>query len=280
MKILLFGHQGQIGSALTNALHASDNIMTSDIDISDEGAIRDAIFSTAPDVIINSAAYTNVDASEDNVETAFQINANAPHVMAEAAKQNNILFVHYSTDYVYDGGGQTPWVETDTANPLNVYGQSKLKGDDHVTASGCRHLIFRTSWVYNKTHDNFATKILKLSHEREAINVISDQIGAPTSARFIAEATFHAINQKTKAGLYHLCCGGETSWFEYAELIIKTHNPTSTCRITPVLSKDYEQKARRPLNSRLNCDKFAQDFGLSIPDWNTEYLTQPKLACS
>lgn len=272
MKILLFGHKGQVGQALTRALPPTYQLAVTDIDITNDDQLREIIIHNSPDIIINAAAYTNVDGAEDNIDLAFKTNAHAPRVMAEVAKQKDILLIHYSTDYVFDGAGDTPWLETDTPAPLNQYGRSKLEGEEYVTQSGCRHFIFRTSWVYGIGGQNFIQKILQLLNERDEIKIVSDQIGAPTSARFIAEATYHAIQQQGKNGLYHLCCAGETSWYDYARLIMATHIPTSTCRITPILSENYPQKAVRPLNSRLNCSRFLTHFDFPIPSWNQEYL--------
>lgn len=274
MKILLFGHRGQVGSALCQALPPSYSLITSGIDMTDITELRDIIISNMPDIIINAAAYTNVDGAEDNPRKAFETNALAPRIMAEIANDHHIQLIHYSSDYVFDGSGSHPWVETDIPYPLNIYGQSKREGECHIIKSGCRHLIFRTSWVYDMTHENFVTKVIHLSRERDSLQVISDQIGAPTSARFIARATCHAIKQQTSQnGLYHLCCAGETSWYDYARFIIETQNIASKkCDVIPVSSNEYGQKARRPLNSRLDCKKFIEDFNLLIPDWKTEYL--------
>lgn len=272
MKILLFGHSGQVGSAIQQSARAEHKLILADIDMTDEHALRECILSHHPDMIINAAAYTNVDGAEDNAEIAFQTNAVAPRIMATIAKEKNIRLIHYSTDYVFNGEGTTAWTENDTPAPLNIYGQSKLDGERHIIASGCAYLIFRTSWVYDSAHDNFVTKILSLSRQKDSINVISDQIGAPTSARFIAEATYHAITKPERNGIYHLCCAGETSWYDYARLVIETDQPSSPCQVRPILSKDYPQKARRPLNSRLKCQRFIADFGLIPPDWKAECL--------
>lgn len=272
MKILLFGHRGQVGCALRQFAPASHDLIIPDIDITQEEMVRQHISATRPDVIINAAAYTNVDGAEDHIDIAFQTNAIAPQIIAAAAKDHHSLLIHYSTDYVFDGRKDTPWNETDRPNPLNQYGQSKYQGEQAILKSGCRHLIFRTSWIYSPQGNNFIQKIIRLSQQTNQIHVVTDQIGAPTSARFIARATYHALGNPKANGLYHLCCAGETSWYDLARLIRDTHAPQSCFDIQPILSKDYAQKARRPLNSRLDCKKFQKDFFLTPPQWKTEYL--------
>ncbi|HAJ89662.1 MAG TPA: dTDP-4-dehydrorhamnose reductase [Rhodospirillaceae bacterium] len=277
MRILLFGHRGQLGSALMNALPASHSLISPDIDITDDVQLRNIIISTLPDIIINAAAYTNVDGAETESERAFAVNTYAPRLMAKLAKENNIRLVHYSTDYVFDGTGNRPWNERDLPHPMNIYGQSKWEGEQYIIESGCQHLIFRTSWVYGAGHKNFITQIIQMAKVKDEIKVISNQIGAPTSARFLAESTYHAIQQESGHGLYHLCCAGETSWYHYAQKIISCFVPQSGCRIIPVTSDLYAQKAQRPLNSRLNCNRFINDFGLSPPDWEAEFMLNKHL---
>ncbi len=276
LKILLLGHRGQVGSAILQALPPTYSVVAPDIDITDDAQLREIIISNSPDIMINAAAYTHVDAAEDHSEEVFLTNAHAPRVMAEMAYAHNIRLIHYSTDYVFGDDNPHPRTETDSPHPLNIYGQSKLAGEQYIRESGCRHLIFRTSWVYGTNAQNFITKIIDLSRTRDEIQVISDQIGAPTSARFIAAATYHALEQTHRNGLYHLCCSGETSWADYARLVIETVPPIQNCRVIPVLSKDYPQKAKRPHNSRLNIEKFINDFDITPPDWRTECIAHLK----
>ncbi len=273
MKILIFGHTGQIGSALASVLQPSHTLITPDIDLTNDTLLTKTIKESAPDVIINAAAHTQVDAAEDHPDVAFQINAAAPSRMAEIAKDHHSLLIHYSTDYVFDGTGKIPWHEDSSPHPLNIYGQSKLAGDIAILKSGCRHLIFRTSWVYGIQNNNFIRKILSLTQTNTEIHVVSDQIGAPTSAEFIARTTALTLSRPTAYGLYNLCSSGETSWFEYACFINKIADKNSHCKILPILSEDYPQPAQRPLNSRLNCQKLMTDFGITPPHWEEGVLS-------
>ena len=230
-----------------------------------------------PDVIVNAAAYTAVDKAESDAENAHLINALAPHALAKAATSVGAWLVHYSTDYVFDGGGSKPWVETDPTGPLSVYGTTKLEGEERIASACAKHLIFRTSWVYAARGGNFAKTMLKLAQERDTLNVINDQFGAPTGADLLADVTAHAIKQvtgdSTHAGTYHLAAAGETTWFEYAKYVIAESERAPIARlivaktINPVATSAFPTAAKRPQNSRLNTAKIARSFGLQLPHW-------------
>jgi dTDP-4-dehydrorhamnose reductase len=229
------------------------------------------------EVIVNAAAYTAVDRAEEEHELATRINAEAPEVLAEEAKTLGALLVHYSTDYVFDGSGDAPWQETNTPGPVNHYGASKLAGERHIQASGCRHLIFRTSWVYAARGNNFLATMARLIREREALQVIDDQIGAPTGAELIADVTAHAIRQARHEasieGLYHLVASGETSWHGYATFIAEclqgqgTGIQATPQRIAPISTDEWPTPASRPLNSRLDTTRIELAFGIRLPPW-------------
>jgi dTDP-4-dehydrorhamnose reductase len=231
----------------------------------------------APDVIVNAAAYTAVDRAESEPLLAQMINALAPGVLAREAKRLGACLVHYSTDYVFDGTGDQPRVETDPAGPLNVYGQTKYEGERAITESGCHHLIFRTSWVYAARGKNFPKTMLKLAQERDHLKVIDDQIGAPTSAELLADVTAHCLQKAhhhpEHSGLYHLTADGKVSWYDYAYFVIEyarqaglpiTVNPEA---IHAVQSTAFPSPAKRPHNSQLNTDHLKNTFGITVPDW-------------
>ena len=284
MNILLFGKNGQVGWELQRALAPLGRVVALDRnsteyagDLTDLDGIAATIKALAPDVIVNAAAYTAVDKAEADAALADCINHQAVAVMAQAAKPLGALLVHYSTDYVFDGSGDAAWVETDATAPLSVYGQSKLAGENAILASGCAHLIFRTSWVYAARGSNFAKTMLRLAAERDQLNVISDQIGAPTGAELISDVTAHAIraalNNPALGGVYHLAAAGETSWHGYAQFVIDTARAQGLAfkvnAIHPIPTTQYPTPATRPLNSRLNTEKLAAAFGLHLPDWQT-----------
>ena len=231
---------------------------------------------TKPQIIVNAAAYTAVDKAESEPEFARSLNALAPAVLAAEALKLNAWMIHYSTDYVFDGSGSAPWRESDATGPLNVYGATKLEGEQRIAAVG-QHLIFRTSWVYAARGGNFAKTMLRLARERERLTVIDDQHGAPTGAELLADVTAHAIAQtstdRSKAGLYHLAAAGETSWNGYARLVIDHATRAGQAlkaqvdSVDPVPSTAFASAARRPLNSRLDCSRLQQCFGLSLPPW-------------
>jgi dTDP-4-dehydrorhamnose reductase len=235
------------------------------------------VLSVKPDVIVNAAAYTAVDKAESDRATAYTINAESPTAIAQAAHKIGASLVHYSTDYVFDGSGCTPWIESDTPAPLSIYGASKLAGEQGIAASGARHLIFRTSWVYGARGGNFAKTMLRLAQERESLSVINDQIGAPTGADLLADVTAQTIthwaNQPELGGIYHLSAAGETSWYGYAQHLFATVRAQGIAlklqdsQFKAIPTSDYITAAVRPLNSRLDCTKLKSDIGLYLPDW-------------
>ncbi|WDY59340.1 dTDP-4-dehydrorhamnose reductase [Pseudomonas sp. PSKL.D1] len=287
MKILLLGKDGQVGWELQRALlvlgevvalsrhPASTPYGTLSGDLADLAGLRAAIGAVAPDVIVNAAAYTAVDKAETERELAHTVNALASQVMAEEAKRLDALLVHYSTDYVFDGTGTSAWKESDAVSPVNYYGDTKLQGEQLIVASGCKHLIFRTSWVYAARGNNFAKTMLRLAREKQTLNIIADQIGVPTSAELLADVAVLAV-QKTLAnpalcGIYHLAPTGETSWHAYATYVIEfaRHNGETLAveAINPIATTEYPTPARRPLNSRLDTQKLCKAFSLQLPDW-------------
>ena len=287
MKILLLGKNGQVGWELQRSLAPLGELIALDRhstaadggcgDLSQLDALRQTVLALRPDVIVNAAAHTAVDKAESEPELARTLNALAPGVLAEAAHRVGALLVHYSTDYVFNGSGTTPWLETDATGPLSVYGSTKLDGERAIQASGCRHLIFRTSWVYAARGGNFAKTMLRLAAERERLTVIDDQFGAPTGAELIADITAHAIaqtqRQARQGGVYHLAAAGETSWNGYARFVIdtaRTLKPSlalAVQEVAPVPTSAFPTPATRPLNSRLNTTHLRQTFGLVLPDW-------------
>lgn len=283
MKILLLGKNGQLGWELQRALAPLGELVAMDRhgdqgltgDLSDLNGLRHTLQILKPDVVVNAAAYTAVDKAESEPELANLINAEAPAVLAEETQKQGSLLVHYSTDYVFDGRGQCPWKESDITGPVNVYGASKLAGEQAIQQSGCRYLIFRTSWVYGTRGNNFARTMLRLAAEREALNVIADQIGVPTGADLLADVTAHALRQTLAQpeldGLYHLAAAGATSWYDYACLVIEQASqlgwPTKVEQINPIPTQEYPTPAHRPLNSRLATNKLERTFGLTMPCW-------------
>ena len=282
MKILLFGKNGQVGWELQRSLALLGEVIASDVngpnsvDLCDASSIATLIRRVSPNIIVNAAGYTAVDRAEAEPALAHAINAGAPAVMATEAAKLNAWLVHYSTDYIFDGSGATPWVETSATGPLSVYGKTKLDGEIAV-AKWHQHIIMRTSWVYATRGDNFAKKILKLAQERDALKIISDQIGAPTSAELLADATaltLRALQTKAElAGTYHVAASGETNWHAYAQHVIEHARQAGIAiRVDPeniaaVPSSAFLTPAQRPLNSRMDTAKFQTVFGLHIPDW-------------
>ncbi|QZD69698.1 dTDP-4-dehydrorhamnose reductase [Pseudomonas sp. 3-2] len=285
MKILLLGKNGQVGWELQRSLaplgelvaldrHAVDGLCG---DLSDLDALRATIRQLKPHVIVNAAAYTAVDKAESEVELADRVNGDASQVMAEEAALLDAWLIHYSTDYVFSGEGSASWQETDAVAPVNHYGASKLAGEQAIAASGCKHLIFRTSWVYGARGNNFAKTMLRLAKDRETLSVIADQIGAPTGADLIADVTAIAIHkvlqQPELAGVYHLAASGEVSWYGYASHVIAfardNGEQLAVTAINPIDTTAYPTPARRPLNSRLNTQKLRDNFSLHLPDWQS-----------
>ena len=287
MKILLLGKNGQLGWELQRSLAPLGRVTALDRhgeaglcgDLADLDGLAATVRALKPQVIVNAAAHTAVDRAESEPELAARINAPAPAVLAREAAAVGALLVHYSTDYVFDGSGQTPWQEDDATGPLSVYGRTKLAGEQAIIASGCAHLIFRTSWVCAGRGGNFAKTMLRLAAEREQLTVIDDQWGAPTGAELVADVSAHAIAQVRaapgKAGLYHLAAAGETTWFSYANHVLAHARQAQAAielkatQVRPVATSHFPTPARRPHNSRLDTRKLQAVFGLTLPPWQT-----------
>lgn len=276
MKILLTGASGQVGYELERSLQGLGEVVAVDrarMDLADLDQVRDVIRAVRPQLIVNPAAYTAVDKAESEPELARRVNAQAPEVMAREAKALGAALVHYSTDYVFDGSKQGAYVETDPTNPLNVYGQTKLEGEQAIAASGARHLIFRTSWVYGMRGKNFLLTMLRLGKEREELRVVDDQHGAPTWSRTIADTTAVVLAQaraegwwERHGGIYHLSSRGQTTWCGFTQAIMA--GAGLSCRVTPISSAEYPVPARRPANSVMNAEKLTSTLA-ALPDWQT-----------
>jgi dTDP-4-dehydrorhamnose reductase len=281
-RTLVFGRSGQLGWELRHRLSCLGEVKTvgsSEVNFSSPDAIRRAIRDFAPSIIVNAAAYTAVDKAESEPEAAWAVNATAPGVLAEEAKRLNALLVHYSTDYVFDGSKDGPYVESDPTNPLNEYGKSKLGGEKAITAVGGDYLIFRTSWVYGARGANFLLTMMRLAKERPELRIVNDQTGAPTSSECIAQATAHILAQvvskqgvQGRSGLYHLTCTGATTWFGFAEeflgkLSVESSSPLP--KLVPIPTSEFPRPAKRPANSRLSCQRLEEAFGVKMPEWQT-----------
>ena len=285
MKILLLGKNGQLGWELQRSLAPLGELVALDRrgapglcgDLGEPDGLAATVRALRPDVIVNAAAYTAVDRAESEPELARRINAHAPAVLAREAAACGALLVHYSTDYVFHGQGQRPWAEDDPTGPLNVYGQTKLEGEQAILRSAGRHLILRTSWVYAARGGNFARTMLRLARQQPRLTVIDDQWGAPTGAELIADVSAHAIVQlrarPDKAGIYHLAAAGETNWFSYAKHVIAQAQSAQAAieyavkDILPIPSSAYPVAAMRPHNSRLDTRKLRTAFDLHLPPW-------------
>lgn len=284
MNILLLGKNGQVGWELQRSLSVLGQVTALDFDstthcgdFSNPVGMADTVRALRPDVIVNAAAHTAVDKAESEPDLARLLNATTPGVLAQEAAKIGAWLVHYSTDYVFDGSGTRPWNETDTPAPLSVYGHTKWEGERLIQASGAKHLILRTSWVYAARGANFAKTMLRLAQERERLTVIDDQWGAPTGADLLADVTAHAIRHlqahPQDAGLYHLAAGGETNWNLYAKHVLAQAQQAQPAiklkatEVAPVPTSDFPTPAVRPHNSRLDTRKLQTTFGLTLPPW-------------
>jgi dTDP-4-dehydrorhamnose reductase len=297
-RILLTGKNGQVGAELATLLPGLGEVAAFDrhqLDLTNPDQIRRAIRDVQPTIIVNAAAYTSVDQAEKEEKQAHIINVEAPALMAEEAKKIRAVLVHYSTDYVFDGSSSLPYGETDQPNPINVYGKTKLAGEDALRAVGAPYLIFRTAWVYGTRGRNFLLTILRLATEREELKVVSDQFGAPTWSHEIAKATARVLLQLSSqdresiskfSGIYHMTAAGKTSWFKFAEAILEVASrmprgipwfetatkgqPLVTRRVTAIATEEYPTPARRPVYSVLSNSRLKQDFGLELPAWRLQ----------
>lgn len=296
MKILLLGANGQVGWELQRSLSPLGGLKICDrqtADLAYPDALQKILRDFAPDIIVNAAAYTAVDKAESEPDKAHKINAEAVALLASEAKALQAWLIHYSTDYVFDGHKSGAYVETDRPNPQSVYGASKLRGEKAILESGCRHLIFRTSWVYARRGNNFAKTMLRLARERDQLKVVADQSGIPTSAELIADVTSlclyrlraenafdrpevaESIFSEQVSGIYHLTPGGSTSWHGFATFLIgEALAHGMTLKATPeniqaISTAEYPTPAKRPPNSRLNAQKLSDTFGVYLPPWQT-----------
>jgi len=289
MKILLLGKNGQVGWELQRSLSVLGEVVALDHDSADPcgdftdlAGLAQTVHRVQPQAIVNAAAHTAVDKAESEPELARTINALAPQVLAQEAATLGAWLVHYSTDYVFDGSGSTPWKEGDAPAPLSVYGRTKLEGEQLIAASGCLHLILRTSWVYGTRGGNFAKTMLRLAAERDTLKVIDDQIGAPTGADLLADVTAYAIRHVlpstqrsglTPPGVYHVAAAGETSWHGYARFVLQQAQRLGASlkagpeQVQAIGTQDYPTPAKRPHNSRLDTTLLQNTFGLSLPHW-------------
>ncbi len=281
MKILVTGTNGQVGHALMCELaeHELIGLTRQDCDLTNLDQIRQVIDQHQPHLIINPAAYTKVDQAEDEPELAFKINRDAPKVMAEKAREYNIPFIHFSTDYVFDGKKDDAYKENDKTNPLGVYGKSKLAGEDAVKEINSLYYIFRTSWIYSSIGRNFYLNIQQKISEQDQFKVVNDQLGVPTSSLFIAQQIKKMIPKllNENRGIYHLVPNGACTWFDFAKMILNTSKPDqSEKKIIPVSSDLYPTRAKRPRNSCLANDKIQKAFVLKFKDWNSVFLESLK----
>ena len=281
--ILVTGANGQLGAELVTMLRSLGNVVAAGhqrLDIGDVQAVEAAFREIRPSIVVNAAAYTAVDRAEAEREQAFAVNAVAPGVLAAAAKRAGALLVHYSTDYVFDGESRVPYAEDAPTSPLSAYGASKLEGEQRIADSGAQALVFRTSWVYGLRGANFLTTIRRLAAERDELRIVDDQIGVPNWSRALARATRRVLalgreSLSGRAGLYHLSCGGETTWYRFAQAFL---GDAPGPRLLPIATTDYPTPARRPRYGVLDTAKFRKAFGFSLPDWRTvldECLASP-----
>ncbi|MEO8005684.1 MAG: dTDP-4-dehydrorhamnose reductase [Betaproteobacteria bacterium] len=282
MRILVTGGAGQVGWELRRTLAAFGDVIAPArdvLDLASADSIVSCLRAVNPDLIVNAAAYTAVDKAESEPELAMKINGDAPRIFAEEAARRNIALIHYSTDYVFDGRKSEPYREDDATEPANVYGRSKLAGEQGVAASGAVHLVFRTSWIYAPRGRNFLLTMLKLGSERKELKVVDDQFGAPTSARLVAQATANVVCQlladgkpdmdrfRDAGGVYHLTAAGRASWYEFAQAILAGRRDSA--KVLPIPATAYPTPAPRPQNSVLDNEKLRRQFGFRLPDWKT-----------
>jgi dTDP-4-dehydrorhamnose reductase len=284
MLVMVTGATGQVGGALLQTLPSAFSVVAAgrdQLNLAHLEQIESALDCIGPDLIINPAAYTAVDRAEDDKEMAFRINAEAPGIMARWAAEHHVPFIHFSTDYVFDGTGMRPWRENDQANPLSVYGASKLAGEAAIRSAGGSHLIVRTSWVYAAKGTNFLRTIVRLAKERKELRIVIDQIGAPTSARVIADAVASIVGTNAahladrfavSQGVVNVAASGQTNWYEFAVAIVeglKRRGVTlAVDSIMPIATEDYPTKAKRPANSRLDLTRLRGVFGINPPEWD------------
>jgi len=298
--ILLTGRTGQLGSELNRLLPKLGQVIAperTELDLREPEKIRQVMRNANPQLVINAAAYTAVDTAETDEANAFAVNAEAPRLLAQEAKKIGAMLVHFSTDYIFDGSKKAHYVETDPPNPLNAYGRTKLAGEEAIRDSGAAHLIFRTSWVYATHGRNFLLTILRLATEREELKIVADQVGAPTSASDLAEATttiFAGMIADDKSrfvfpeagGTYHMTAAGQTTWYGFANVILEEARrapqnlpwlasatkgrPLIAGRVVPISTEEFHSLAPRPANSVLSNARLKQVFGITLPDWRTQ----------
>ncbi len=276
VKILLFGRDGQLGTALSKHLQGRDGFKAygkAGLDLCNLAFLRQTILQEKPQVILNAAAYTAVDQAESDQDAANLINSEAPGVMAAAARTVGALLVHYSTDYVFDGRACIPYTEDAPAHPSGVYGKTKLAGERAIRAAGAAHLIIRTAWLYSSVGKNFLRSILRLAQERDELRVVNDQTGSPTYAAAVAEASLQMLPQviakgidESKIGTFHMTCQGATTWYSFTHKIMQLADKPQV-RVTPITSAEYPTPARRPAYSVLDNSKLARVFGITLPHW-------------
>jgi dTDP-4-dehydrorhamnose reductase len=274
MKILLFGKTGQVGTQFVRQAGHLGEVQAADraaCDLTNPASVRKFVLRSAPDCVVNAAAYTAVDKAESDQATCFAVNAAAPAAMAEAATQLGIPLVHYSTDYVFNGEKTGAYTEEDSTDPLGAYGRSKLEGEQLIAAQGGQFLVLRTSWVYGAEGQNFLRTMLRLGAERPELRIVSDQFGSPTSSVAIAQATVRIIKTKSfPSGIYNMTAGGSTSWFGFAERIFALSAIEKKPKLVPISTAEYPTPARRPGNSVLSNDKFAATFKFQLDDWEAQ----------
>lgn len=281
IRILLTGKTGQIGYELERSLQGLGEVFALDragMDLADLDQVRVVMRRIRPNLIVNAAAYTDVDRAENEPQLALRINAEAPAVMAEEARRLGAAMIHYSTDYVFDGAKPTPYTEDDIPAPLNAYGSSKLAGEQAIRNAGIAHLILRTSWIYGMRGSNFLLTVLRLARERDALRIVADQHGAPTWCRTVAAVSAHIVAQsraavdtkewwQRRSGVYHLTARGQTTWHGFAKNILALRTEGIQPPVMPIRTEQYPVPARRPVNSRLSCQRLMDAFFLDLPGW-------------